>query len=61
MKTRRQQDEDNERAIADGERRYAASFEDTTYTRDEYTSCCQDCGESGVSVGHMGCQYPENH
>lgn len=22
---------------------------------------CRDCGESGETIGHMGCQYPQDH
>jgi hypothetical protein len=25
------------------------------------TPHCSDCGEEGVTVGHMGCQFPQDH
>jgi len=58
FKTNRQHDEANEQAIADGERRYAASFEEEGIYSGER---CSDCGEAGMTTGHMGCQYPEDH
>ena len=31
-----------------------------TFRRGDGTHC-PDCGECGETIGHMGCQYPQDH
>ncbi len=62
MRTERQQYEREQQAIVDDERRYAESFDEDDSEVGIYGgSRCADCGEPGLTTGHMGCQYPQDH
>jgi hypothetical protein len=44
--------EPRERRASMNHREYFPAFDDDR---------CRDCGEPGELIGHMGCQYPQDH